>query len=51
VDAECWSTGISTEPDTHGPEAAPRAPILIREGRTQQGKCFVFSSSIRSRRS
>src|SRR4029079_8991416 len=51
VDAECWSTGISTEPDTHGPEAAPRAPILIREGRTQQGKCFVFSSSIRSPRS
>src|SRR6185312_3204685 len=51
VDAECWSTGISTEPDTHGPAAVPRAPTLIREDRTQQGKCFVFSSSIRSRRS
>jgi hypothetical protein len=42
---------MSTEPDTHGPEAAPQAPTLIRADRTQQGKCYVFSSSIRFRKS
>ena len=51
MDAQCWSTGISTEPDTHGPEAALRALTPIREDRTQQGKCCVFSSSIRCQRS
>src|SRR5260370_42322930 len=42
------STGTSTEPDTHGREAALRAPTLIREDQTQRGKCSVSSSSIRS---
>jgi hypothetical protein len=32
----------------HGREAALRAPTLIREDRTQRGKCCVSSSSIRS---
>jgi hypothetical protein len=46
--AESLSTGTSTELDTHGREEAPRAPTLIREDRTQRGKCSVSSSSIRS---
>ena len=46
--AESLSTGTSTELDTHGREAALRAPTLIREDRTQRGKCSVSSSSIRS---
>ena len=46
--AESLSTGTSTELDTHGREAALRAPTLIREDRTQRGKCCVSSSSIRS---
>src|SRR5258707_11749044 len=45
---ESLSTGTSTELDTHGREAALRAPTLIREDRTQREKCCVFSSSIRS---
>src|ERR1700694_4068973 len=49
--AKSWSTGIFTAPATHGREAALRAPILIREDRTQRGKCCVSSSSIRSRSS
>jgi len=48
VGAESWSIGISTELDTHGREAALSAPTLIREDRTQRGKCCVSSSSIRS---
>src|SRR5258705_11412047 len=48
VGAESLSTGTSTELDTHGREAALRAPTLIREDRTQRGKCCVSSSSIRS---
>jgi hypothetical protein len=47
VGAESLSTGASTELDTHGREAARQAPTLIREGRTQRGKCCVSSSSIR----
>src|SRR3981189_1059924 len=46
--AESLSTGTSTELDTHGREAALWAPTLIREDRTQRGKCCVSSSSIRS---
>lgn len=34
----------------HGLEAALRAHTPIREDRTQQGRCFVFSSSIRSQK-
>src|SRR6266478_9560704 len=48
VGAESLSTGTSTELDTHGREAALRAPTPIREDRTQPGKCCVSSSSIRS---
>src|SRR5712672_945351 len=48
VGAESLSTGISTELDTHGREAARRAPTLIRGDRTQRGKCCVSYSSIRS---
>ena len=48
VGAESLSTGTSTELDTHGREAALRAPTLIREDQTQPGKCCVSSSSIRS---
>src|SRR5205823_2086944 len=48
VGAESLSTGTSTELDTHGREAALRAPTLIREDPTQRGKCFVSSSSIRA---
>src|SRR5258708_6404189 len=48
VGAESLSTGTSTELDTHGREAAPPAPTLIREDRTQREKCCVSSSSIRS---
>ena len=42
------STGISTEPDTHGREAARQAPTPIRADRMQRGKCCVSSWSIRS---
>jgi poly(3-hydroxybutyrate) depolymerase len=45
VGAESLSTGASTELDTHGRGAALRAPTLIREDRTQRGKCCVSSSS------
>src|SRR6202022_3796529 len=48
VGAESLSTGTSTELDTHGRVAALRAPTLIREDRTQRGKCCVSSSSIHS---
>src|SRR5258708_37721865 len=48
VGAESWSTGTSTELDTHGREAALRAPTPIHADRTQRGKCCVSSSSIRS---
>src|SRR5258708_18816993 len=48
VGAVSLSTGTSTELDTHGREAALRAPTLIREDRTQRGKCCVSSLSIRS---
>src|SRR5437016_4814454 len=48
VAAESLSTGISTELDTHGREAALRVPTLTREDRTQRGRCSVSSSSIRS---
>ena len=48
VGAGSLSTGTFTEPDTHGREAVLRAPTLIREDRTQRGKCCVSSSSIRS---
>ena len=41
---------MSTVLGMHGPEAALRALTPIREDRTQQGKCFVFSSSIRSQK-
>src|SRR6476660_7220394 len=51
VGAESLSTGTSTELDTHGREAALRAPTPIRKDRTQPGKCCVSSSSIRSRSS
>src|SRR5271154_1943386 len=47
VGAESLSNGMSTELDTHGREAARPALTLIREDRTQQGKCCVSSSSIR----
>src|SRR6266446_7383272 len=46
--AESLSTGASMELDTHGREAALRAPTPIREDRTQRGKCCVSSSSIRA---
>src|SRR5258708_19323502 len=46
VGAESLSTGTSTELNTHGREAALRAPTLIREDRTQRGKCCVSSSAI-----
>src|SRR6266478_3979014 len=46
--AESLSTGTSTELDTHGREAALRAPTLIREDRTHRGKCCVSSLSISS---
>src|SRR5258705_12216112 len=48
VGGKSLSTGTSTQPDTHGREAALRAPTLIREDQTQRGKCCVSSSSIRS---
>src|SRR4030088_1994727 len=48
VGAESWSTGTSTERDTHGREAALRAPTPIHADRTQRGKWCVSSSSIRS---
>src|SRR5258708_26909254 len=48
VGEESLSTAPSTELDTHGREAAVRDPTLIREDRTQPGKCCVSSSSIRS---
>src|SRR6202022_2999512 len=48
VGAESLSTGTSTELNTHGRVAALRAPTLIREDRTQRGKCCVSSSSIHS---
>src|SRR6202022_4101495 len=51
VGAESLSTGTSTELDTHGREAALRAPPLIREDRTQRGKCCGSSLGIRSHRS
>src|SRR6185312_6966438 len=44
-DEESSSTGKSTEPDTHGQEAAPPAPTLIRTDRMQRGKCCGSSSS------
>jgi hypothetical protein len=46
--AESLSAGTSTELDTHGREAALRAPTLIRGDRKRRGKCCVSSSSIRS---
>src|SRR5260370_11886272 len=48
VGAESLSTGTSTELDTHGREAALRAPTLIREDRTHPGKYCVSSSSLPS---
>src|SRR6202043_104523 len=49
VGAESLSTGRFTESDTLGREAVLQAPTLIREARTQRGKSFGSSSSIRSR--
>jgi hypothetical protein len=46
--AQSLSTGTSMAPATHGRGAALQAPTPIREDRTQQGKCCVSSSSIRS---
>src|SRR5258707_15736687 len=48
VGGKSLSTGTSTELHTHGQEAALLAPTLIREDRTQRGKCCVSSLSIRS---
>jgi hypothetical protein len=48
VGAQFLSIGKSTEPDTHGREAALPAPTPIREGRTRRRKCYVSSWSIRS---
>src|SRR5258708_39429284 len=48
VGGKSLSTGTSTELHTHGQEAALLAPTLIREDRTQRGKCCGSSSSIRS---
>jgi pimeloyl-ACP methyl ester carboxylesterase len=48
ADTQSWSTGRSTEPDTHGREAAPPAPTPIRTDRMQRGKFCGSSSSIHS---
>src|SRR5258708_25864274 len=46
--AESLSTGISTELDTHGREAALPAPTLIREDRAQRWECCGSSLNLPS---
>ena len=48
VGAGFSSNGLFMERDTPGLEAALPAPTLIREDRTQPGKCYDSFSSTRS---